>query len=249
MADNFFIPLLEPEAIPDPTTPAKANLASAVTPVPKKQYLTKAATQEQKTIGEQAAALALKNIEEDNPYQLAESGIKSGVDPSLTCIGALCNMYKDVGVDFSGLGGEKSGVRESRTGGKVVEYNPTFEKNYKKAGFDRVKDRPVSADELHKLIKNQELAAGDIIQFYDDKGKPVHSNMIISKDEDGNYDMYNGYKHSNYKRLKQPYVEKTNPQEYEKNPEGFEGVRFNVFRIGDDAAKKILAAKNKQAAK
>jgi len=209
------------------------------TPISDKTVSPDNETPNKQAIGKKVAAMAISNIQNNTPYQLAESGVKRGVDPSLTCIGALCNMYKDAGVDFSGLGGEMSGVRESRTGGKVVEYNPTFEKNYKKSGFERIKDRPISGQELYELIKGQKLSEGDIIQFYNEKGKPVHSNMIISKDPDGGYSMYNGYKHSNYDKLKEPYVEKTNPEEYEKNPEAFKNRKYNVFRISEQAAKKI----------
>lgn len=193
-------------------------------------------TFQQKRFGDAVARRAQQMIINDQPYQLAESATKKGIDPSLTCIGAACNIYKDFGVDFSMFGGEDEGVRESRTGGKVVEYNPTFEKNYAKAGFEKLLGRPVTTLEIADMAKKKQLAPGMLIQHYNDKGIPEHTNIVLKANEDGTYQVYNAFKHSTSKNrgTKEDYVYTLNPF----SPQ-FEGKKFNVFSMNDEMSQKL----------
>lgn len=194
-------------------------------------------TLNQKAFGDAVARKALQNVQQDKPYELAESAVKKGIDPSLTCIGGACNIYKDFGVDFSMFGGEAEGVRESRTGGKVVEYNPTFEKNYAKAGFEKLKGRPLTTDEIADLAKNKQLAPGMLIQYYNDKGIPEHTNIVLKSNEDGTYQVYNAFKHSTAKIRgdKSGYVYTLNPY-----AESYKNKKFNVFVMNDENAAKLF---------
>jgi hypothetical protein len=134
------------------------------------------------------------------------------------------------------FGGEAEGVRESRTGGKVVEYNPTFEKNYAKAGFEKLKGRPVSMLEIADMAKNKQLAPGMLIQQYNDKGIPDHTNIVLRANPDGTYQIYNAFKHSTSKNrgTKEDYVYTLNP--FSKQ---FEGKKFNVFTMNDEMSQKL----------
>lgn len=193
----------------------------------------------QKRFGDAVARRAQQMIINDQPYELAESATKKGIDPSLTCIGAACNIYKDFGVDFSMFGGEVEGVRESRTGGKVVEYNPTFEKNYAKAGFEKLKGRPVTMSEIADMAKNKQLAPGMLIQQYNDKGVPDHTNIVLKANPDGTYQVYNAFKHSTSKNRgsKEDYVYTLNPFS-----DKFKDKKFNVFTMNDEMSYKLISA-------
>jgi hypothetical protein len=206
---------------PDPTP--------AETPIKERTF-------QQKRFGDAVARRAQQMIINDQPYELAESATKKGIDPSLTCIGAACNIYKDFGVDFSMFGGEAEGVRESRTGGKVVEYNPTFEQNYAKAGFEKLKGRPVTMPEIADMAKNKQLAPGMLIQQYNDKGVPDHTNIVLKANPDGTYQVYNAFKHSTSKNRgsKDDYVYTLNPFS-----ESFKDKKFNVFTMSDEMSQKL----------
>jgi hypothetical protein len=204
--------------------------------IPNEKEEIKPITTSQKNIGQAAAWKVIEAIKANTPYQLSESAVKSGIDPSLTCIGGVCNVYKDLGVDFSGVGNEKQGVRESRTKGKVVEYNPTFDKNYKAAGFEKVKGRPIEFNELTDIIQKGNLNPGDFIQYYNEKGIPDHTNIVLGSNPDGSVEVYNSYKHGQATRgeSKEPYVYTLNPE-----AQGFKGKKINVFRVGDQKATEI----------
>lgn len=178
-----------------------------------------------------------KAVNEDKPYELSEGAVKSGLDPSLTCIGGACNLYKNIGIDFSGLGSEAEGVRESRTGGKVVEFNPTFAKNYAAAGFEKLKDREVSSDELTDFIKNGDIQPGDIVQYINEKGVPEHSNVVYEADkENGTYKVYNAFAHSttNTRGSQDPFVYNLIP-----NAATYKNKKFNVYRLSAAKAEEI----------
>jgi hypothetical protein len=207
--------------------------------IPNEKEEIKPITTSQKNIGQAAAWKVIEAIKANTPYQLSESAVKSGIDQSLTCIGGVCNVYKDLGVDFSGVGNEKQGVRESRTKGKVVEYNPTFDKNYKAAGFEKVKGRPIEFNELTDIIQKGNLNPGDFIQYYNEKGIPDHTNIVLGSNPDGSVEVYNSYKHGQATRgeSKEPYVYTLNP-----SAQGFKGKKINVFRVGDQKATEIRDA-------
>jgi hypothetical protein len=207
--------------------------------IPNEKEEIKPITTSQRNIGQAAAWKVIEAIKANTPYQLSEDAVKSGIDPSLTCIGGVCNVYKDLGVDFSGVGNEKQGVRESRTKGKVVEYNPTFDKNYKAAGFEKVKGRPIEFNELTDIIQKGNLNPGDFIQYYNEKGIPDHTNIVLGSNPDGSVEVYNSYKHGQATRgeSKEPYVYTLNP-----SAQGFKGKKINVFRVGDQKATEIRDA-------
>jgi hypothetical protein len=207
--------------------------------IPNEKEEIKPITTSQKNIGQAAAWKVIEAIKANTPYQLSESAVKSGIDPSLTCIGGVCNVYKDLGVDFSGVGNEKQGVRESRTKGKVVEYNPTFDKNYKAAGFEKVKGRPIEFNELTDIIQKGNLNPGDFIQYYNKKGIPDHTNIVLGSNPDGSVEVYNSYKHGQVTRgeSKEPYVYTLNPE-----AQDYKGKKINVFRVGDQKATEIRDA-------
>jgi len=207
--------------------------------IPNEKEEIKPITTSQRNIGQAAAWKVIEAIKANTPYQLSESAVKSGIDQSLTCIGGVCNVYKDLGVDFSGVGNEKQGVRESRTKGKVVEYNPTFDKNYKAAGFEKVKGRPIEFNELTDIIQKGNLNPGDFIQYYNEKGIPDHTNIVLGSNPDGSVEVYNSYKHGQATRgeSKEPYVYTLNP-----SAQGFKGKKINVFRVGDQKATQIRDA-------
>lgn len=207
--------------------------------IPNEKEEIKPITTSQRNIGQAAAWKVIEAIKANTPYQLSESAVKSGIDQSLTCIGGVCNVYKDLGVDFSGVGNEKQGVRESRTKGKVVEYNPTFDKNYKAAGFEKVKGRPIEFNELTDIIQKGNLNPGDFIQYYNEKGIPDHTNIVLGSNPDGSVEVYNSYKHGQATRgeSKEPYVYTLNP-----SAQGFKGKKINVFRVGDQKATEIRDA-------
>jgi hypothetical protein len=207
--------------------------------IPNEKDEIKPITTSQRNIGQAAAWKVIEAIKANTPYQLSESAVKSGIDQSLTCIGGVCNVYKDLGVDFSGVGNEKQGVRESRTKGKVVEYNPTFDKNYKAAGFEKVKGRPIEFNELTDIIQKGNLNPGDFIQYYNEKGIPDHTNIVLGSNPDGSVEVYNSYKHGQATRgeSKEPYVYTLNP-----SAQGFKGKKINVFRVGDQKATEIRDA-------
>jgi hypothetical protein len=207
--------------------------------IPNEKDEIKPITTSQRNIGQAAAWKIMEAIKTNTPYQLSESAVKSGIDQSLTCIGGVCNVYKDLGVDFSGVGNEKQGVRESRTKGKVVEYNPTFDKNYKAAGFEKVKGRPIEFNELTDIIQKGNLNPGDFIQYYNEKGIPDHTNIVLGSNPDGSVEVYNSYKHGQATRgeSKEPYVYTLNP-----GAQGFKDKKINVFRVGDQKATEIRDA-------
>jgi hypothetical protein len=207
--------------------------------IPNEKEEIKPITTSQRNIGQAAAWKVIEAIKANTPYQLSESAVKSGIDPSLTCIGGVCNVYKDLGVDFSGVGNEKQGVRESRTKGKVVEYNPTFDKNYKAAGFEKVKGRPIEFNELTDIIQKGNLNPGDFIQYYNKKGIPDHTNIVLGSNPDGSVEVYNSYKHGQVTRgeSKEPYVYTLNPE-----AQDYKGKKINVFRVGDQKATEIRDA-------
>jgi hypothetical protein len=207
--------------------------------IPNEKEEIKPITTSQRNIGQAAAWKIMETIKNNTPYQLSEDAVKSGIDPSLTCIGGVCNVYKDLGVDFSGVGNEKQGVRESRTKGKVVEYNPTFDKNYKAAGFEKVKGRPIEFNELTDIIQKGNLNPGDFIQYYNEKGIPDHTNIVLGSNPDGSVEVYNSYKHGQATRgeSKEPYVYTLNP-----SAQGFKDKKINVFRVGDQKATEIRDA-------
>jgi hypothetical protein len=194
-------------------------------------------TNAQERMGKAVAKAIQNDILNDNPYQLSEGAIKSGNDPSLTCIGKACDVYKNFGVDFSLFGGDKEGVRESRTGGKVVEYNPTFEKNYQKAGFEKLKGRPVKTEEIKEMAVNKQLKPGMLIQYYNEKGIPEHTNIVTKVYPDGTYQVYNAFKHSTSKNrgTKDPYLYVVNP-----DADTFKGKDFNVFVLGDKKSSELI---------
>jgi hypothetical protein len=241
---NYFLDVIPPQQQPQNPFPLNASLPDVIDEGGGKKEQNKSGStvnqpvkqDVKKSAGQLAADLVLKNVAEKKPYTLSKKAVDTGNDPSNTCIGSLCNVYKDLGIDFSGLGSEKAGVRESNTGGAVVEYNPTFTKNYKKAGFEMLGGKTATAENLYQMIVGKKLQPGDILQYMDENGKPVHSNMIVGMNEDGSYKMYNGYAHT---KGDNP-VYNTNAEEFEKNPEAFKNLKFNVFRIGEDGAKKIL---------
>jgi hypothetical protein len=207
--------------------------------IPNEKEEIKPITTSQRNIGQAAAWKVIEAIKANTPYQLSESAVKSGIDQSLTCIGGVCNVYKDLGVDFSGVGNEKQGVRESRTKGKVVEYNPTFDKNYKAAGFEKVKGRPIEFNELTDIIQKGNLNPGDFIQYYNEKGIPDHTNIVLGSNPDGSVEVYNSYKHGQATRgeSKEPYVYTLNPE-----AQDYKGKKINVFRVGDQKATEIRDA-------
>lgn len=194
-------------------------------------------TYAQEKMGKAVARAIQNDILNDNPYQLSEGAIKSGNDPSLTCIGKACEVYKNFGVDFSLFGGDKEGVRESRTGGKVVEYNPTFEKNYQKAGFEKLKGRTVKTEEIKEMAVNNQLKPGMLIQYYNEKGIPEHTNIVTKVFPDGTYQVYNAFKHSTSKNrgTKEPYLYVVNP-----DAKAFKGKDFNVFVLGSEKSSELI---------
>jgi hypothetical protein len=181
----------------------------------------------------------MEAVRNNTPYELSEAAVNSGIDPSLTCIGGACNAYKDLGIDFSGVGNEKQGVRESRTKGKVVEYNPTFDKNYEAAGFEKLKGRPIEFNELTDIIQKGNLNPGDFIQYYNEKGIPDHTNIVLGSNPNGTLKVYNSYKHGKVKKgeSQEPYIYTLNPE-----AQGFKGKKINVFRVGDQKAKEVNEA-------
>ncbi len=200
------------------------------------QPLTKL-TAEQDKLG-QAVTWGIYNaVKNDKPYQLSKGAKEAGLNPSLTCIGGACNLYKNLGLDFSGLGSESEGVRESDEGGKVVEYNPTFAKNYAKAGFNLIKNREISSDELSQLIKDGYLHGGDIVQYIDEKGVPEHSNVVYNITKEGGYKVYNANKHSKVatEGSQEDYLYTLNP-----NAETFKNKKFKVYRVSPEKAKELL---------
>lgn len=201
----------------------------------------KPATPQQMHFGKATSWGIYNTVKNNTPYQLSEGATKSGIDPSLTCIGGACELYKNLGVDFSGVGDEKSGVRQSRTGGMVVEYNPTFAKNYAKAGFDLLKGRSMNSDEVSELVKNQYLQPGDMIQYVNEKGIPEHTNVVYKINPDGTYQVYNAFKHStvNTRGSKEDYVYNLNPDD-----SSFKTKKFNVYRVSEEKANE-LAEKDK----
>jgi hypothetical protein len=205
--------------------------------VPKEEPITKP-TQQQASIGE-AIKMGIRNvIRKDAPYELSEGAVKSGIDPALTCIGGACELYKNIGIDFSAFGGEKEGVRESRKGGKVVEYNPTFAKKYTEAGFQKLKDRDINSDELTDMIKTGDIQSGDIVQYINEKGIPEHSNVVYETDKaNGLYKVYNAFKHStsNTRGTKDAFFYNLVP-----NAEAFKNKKFNVYRLSPDKASQLL---------
>ena len=206
--------------------------------------IAKPITPRQRTMGEIAAWKLIQDVKNNTPYQLSQSAIKAKIDPSLTCIGGACNAYNKMGVDFSRVGNESEGVRESNTGGKVVEYNPTFDKNFAKAGFEKVKNRPIEYGELRELINNKQLNPGDIIQYYNDQGVPYHTNTVLSSEPDGGFKVYNAYKHGQASRgeSKEPYIYTLNP-----DADQYKGKKINVFRLTDEKAKELQSNINETA--
>jgi hypothetical protein len=198
----------------------------------------KPATPQQMQVGKAASWGIYNTVKNNTPYQLSEGAIKAGNKPELTCIGGACELYKNLGIDFSGLGSESEGVRQSRTGGMVVEYNPTFAKNYAKAGFDLLKGRSMNKNEVSELVKNQYLQPGDLIQYVNEKGVPDHTNVVYKINPDGTYQVYNAFKHStvNYKGSKEDYVYNLNPNASNK--------KINIYRISEEKANE-LAEKDK----
>ena len=245
---NFLLNTLLNNPAPDspfPTNPRLVDATSLTDPESKKagkqappaDMPLKPLTPEQDRIGQAATWEILNAVKNNTPYKLSEGAVKSGIDPSLTCIGGACNLYKNLGVDFSNVGDDKSGVRESRTGGKVVEYNPTFAKNYDKAGFELMKGRSMSSDELNELIKSGYLHGGDMVQYINEKGVPEHTNVVYNVNQDGSYKVYNAFKHStvNERDSTDPYVYDLNP-----NADAFKNKKFNVYRISPDKAKELM---------
>ena len=54
-----------------------------------------------------AVAWGIRNtIKGDSPYKLSKIAQAEGLAPNLTCIGGACNLYKNLGLDFSVFGKE-----------------------------------------------------------------------------------------------------------------------------------------------
>ena len=198
-------------------------------------------TPEQQKVAD-AIAWGIRNtIKNDTPYELSKSAKEKNLAPNLTCIGGACNFYKNLGLDFSAVGNEEAGVRESNEGGKVVEYNPTFAKNYDKAGFIKLKDKDISNEELTDMIGSGLIKKGDIVQYINEKtGIPEHSNVIYdvrASKEDPGYTVYNAHKHSNavLSGNEDPYIYQLNPK-----AASFQNKRYNVYRLSDEKAKELV---------
>jgi len=191
-----------------------------------------------------AVAWGIRNtVAQNAPYKLSKVAQEQGNAPNLTCIGGACNLYKNLGLDFSAVGNEASGVRETEEGGKVVEYNPTFAKNYAKAGFIKLQDKDISNDELTDMIASGLIKKGDIVQYINEKtGIPEHSNVVYdvraSKENPG-YTVYNANKHSNavLSGDGNPYIYGLNPK-----AKDYQNKRYNVFRLSDEKAKELVKA-------
>jgi hypothetical protein len=195
-------------------------------------------TNEQKIIGNAIRYQMYQNTKSDSAYNLSEYAKNLKIDPTLTCIGGACDMYKNLGLDFSQVGDEASGVRESGLGGgKVVEYNPTFAKNYSKAGFEKLLGREMSSEDLQNIINNGNLAPGDLIQYIDEKGVPVHTNVVYKVNKDGTYTVYNSYAHNSNKNTGQnmEFIYNINPVQ-----NSGKKVRHNVYRLSPDAAANLV---------
>jgi hypothetical protein len=192
-----------------------------------------------------AVAWGIRNtIKGDSPYKLSKIAQAEGLAPNLTCIGGACNLYKNLGLDFS-VFGKEPGVRESDEGGTTVEYNPTFAKNYAKAGFIKLQDKEIDNDEFQKMLKAGLIKKGDIIQNVNETtGIPYHSNVVYDAsgpNEEPRYTVYNAYKHSdavlNGKNSRNDYY-LYNPLDV---PE-FKNRKYNIFRLSDEKAKELVKA-------
>jgi hypothetical protein len=196
-------------------------------------------TPEQEKVANSVAWGIRNTVKGDNPYKLSKIAQAEGLAPSLTCIGGACNLYKNLGLDFS-VFGKEPGVRESDEGGTTVEYNPTFAKNYAKAGFIKLEDKDISGEELASLIKSGSIKKGDIVQYIDEKGLPYHSNVVYDVPKGGDsYTVYNPNKHSTAAlgESKDAYLYGLNP-----NADVFKGKKYNIFRLSDEKAKELVKA-------
>lgn len=91
------------------------------------------------------------------------------------CIGGACDIYNSQGFKFNKI----PGTVQSRGGNTTYEYNPNFQKDAQKQGFEVVKDSPKE---------------GDMIQYVDEKGNAGHMNMVVGTNKDGkSIKVYNAY--------------------------------------------------------
>jgi hypothetical protein len=148
-------------------------------------------------------------------------------DPTskMTCINGVCTIAADQGVDFSALPqNEGSGVRQDAQGRWIPQYNPTFSKNYQKAGY-------------RLLDVNETPAEGDIVQYYN-KNTPIHAELVLSANDKkintfNNYDLTgggSGFYTRNFDPSQEPY-----------NAEKWTDTRY--YRLTPEAAEKA-AMKN-----
>lgn len=208
-------------------------------PKPKDAVITPL-THEQKLISNAMRYQMYQNAKNDSPYELSQYARNLKIDPTLTCIGGACEMYKNLGLDFSAVGDEYSGVRDSVFGGgKVVEYNPTFAKNYSKAGFEKLLGREASSEDLQEIIKNGNLAPGDLIQYLDEKGIPKHTNTVYKVNPDGTYVVYNSYAHNTNKNTNEnlDFIYTINPSENNNKK-----IKHNIYRLSPQAAANLTAS-------
>jgi hypothetical protein len=139
-------------------------------------------------LGNVIAAMAKERGQSKKGYTLSKATLDKKVDPTLTCIGGACDVYRSAGFEFPNLPGFIKADKSAVGGDYVTEYNPTFAENYDKAGFDKVElARKEDISQMSKYLRK-----GDMVQYWKE-GKPYHTNIATEVNPDGTYGVFNNY--------------------------------------------------------
>jgi hypothetical protein len=108
------------------------------------------------------------------------------------CIHGVCDVYRKMGFDFSPSKGSVKTDGKAGEGSSTIEYNPTFEQDAEKLGWNKVE-----VTDPKKL--KQMVESGDVVQYYGPHGeggksRTYHSRMVLGKSKEGNIQYYDNYR-------------------------------------------------------
>lgn len=139
-------------------------------------------------LGNVISAIAKERGNKKEGYSLSKATLDKKVDPTLTCIGGACDIYRAAGFEFPNLPGFVKADKPAAGGDFLTEYNPTFAANYDKAGFEKIEI--TDKEQLKNMAKM--LKKGDMVQYWDNE-KPYHTNVVTDINDDGSYNVFNNY--------------------------------------------------------
>lgn len=175
-------------------------------------------------LGNIISAIAKERGAKKEGYSLSKATLDKKVDPTLTCIGGACDVYRAAGFEFPELPGFIKADKPAVGGDFLTEYNPSFAASYDKAGFDKIE---VTDKEQMKSMSKL-LKKGDMVQYWDDQ-KPYHTNLVTDINDDGSYNVFNNYALSSGEESL-----------YKIFPQDAKNAKTVIYRAKDETAAKAL---------